>query len=127
MPTGRYTAIAAGRAHTCGINLQQKVVCWGDNGAGQSMPPVTGTGVPVDTGLGHRVGLVMGDEANGSQGGGKALGLPLVLFGLAVGVGVGVGTCAAPSRMVSPSAWHSAWASSLSHGAQPAGEQRSRR
>ena len=34
----------------------------------------------------------MGDEANGSQGGGKALGLPLVLFGLAVGVGVGVGT-----------------------------------
>ena len=24
----------------------------------------------------------MGDEANGSQGGGKALGLPLVLFGL---------------------------------------------
>lgn len=34
----------------------------------------------------------MGDEANGSQGGGKSLGLPLVLFGLAVGVGVGVGT-----------------------------------
>ena len=49
VPTGRYTAIAAGRAHTCGINLQ-KVVCW-DNSAGQSMPPETGTGVPVDTGL----------------------------------------------------------------------------
>ena len=39
VPKGDFTAIAAGAYHTCGLKVDGKLVCWGENPWGQADPP----------------------------------------------------------------------------------------
>ena len=56
-PTGgRYTQISAGKLHTCGVQLDGTVHCWGDDGRGQSSPP-EGEFLQVSAGGGHSCGV----------------------------------------------------------------------
>ena len=36
----RFTSISAGGRHTCGLQEDGIIVCWGDNSEGQSSPPL---------------------------------------------------------------------------------------
>src|SRR5205085_10727557 len=37
-PAGTFTQVSAGYIHTCGVNTDGTVACWGYNGSGQSTP-----------------------------------------------------------------------------------------
>jgi len=43
----RFTDIAAGQSHTCGVSTRASVHCWGDNRYGQSGQPLWASTVPV--------------------------------------------------------------------------------
>ncbi len=43
-PDGRFVQVAAGNRHVCGVRPDGRVVCWGDNTAGQTDAPVAGFG-----------------------------------------------------------------------------------
>ena len=55
-PPGRFTNLAAGVRHTCGIRLRGAVECWGDNAWGQSAAP-SGPFRTLSAGTGHTCGL----------------------------------------------------------------------
>lgn len=38
-PSGSFTAVSAGVVHTCGINQENWVQCWGDDAFGEAEPP----------------------------------------------------------------------------------------
>jgi actin-like ATPase involved in cell morphogenesis len=53
----RYSSISAGFAHTCAIQMEDKLIaCWGDNGAGQASPPPEQF-LAVSAGSGHTCGI----------------------------------------------------------------------
>ena len=54
--TGRYTQISAGKNHTCGVQQDGTVDCWGANGRGQSSPP-DGEFLQVSAGGAHTCGV----------------------------------------------------------------------
>jgi len=51
-----YTQVSAGDDHTCGLNENGSVACWGDNEFGQASPP-SGTFTQVSAGGFHTCGL----------------------------------------------------------------------
>ena len=55
-PAGRFSAVAAGNAHTCGIRDNNAIACWGNNAFGQSSAP-TGRFSAVAAGNAHTCGI----------------------------------------------------------------------
>ena len=55
-PPEGYTQISAGKLHTCGVQQDGTVDCWGANGRGQSTPP-EGEFLQVSAGGGHSCGV----------------------------------------------------------------------
>lgn len=70
----RFTGVAAGSYHSCGVHSDGSVVCWGENGWGQAEPP-TGRFSDVVAGARHSCGLesnmtitCWGDNTHGQTG-----------------------------------------------------------
>ena len=55
-PAGGYTAVAAGKAHSCAITVEGAVACWGDDTHRQIHEPA-GRYTAVSAGSGHTCGL----------------------------------------------------------------------
>jgi alpha-tubulin suppressor-like RCC1 family protein len=53
---GGFSSINAGYWHSCGVRTDNTLVCWGDNGVGQSTPPA-GTFLQVSAGYSNTCGL----------------------------------------------------------------------
>ena len=68
-PAGRFTAVGAGRGHSCGLRTNGRIVCWGSNVLGQSDAPA-GRFTAVSTRLGHTRGRRTGGriECRGAEG-----------------------------------------------------------
>ena len=56
-PTGVFTAVSAGYAHSCGLLADSRIACWGDNASGQLDAP-TGVFTAVSAGSWHTCGLL---------------------------------------------------------------------
>ncbi len=55
------TALSAGIGHTCGLNTEGVVTCWGDDSHGQSTPPDEPF-VSIDAGHDHTCGITLSGE-----------------------------------------------------------------
>ena len=53
---GKFTSVSAGGYHTCGLKVDNSVVCWGGNDYGQATPPA-GEFLSVSAGFYHACGL----------------------------------------------------------------------
>ena len=60
-PETRFTAIAAGLYHSCGVRTDNTITCWGNNEYGEADPP-TGTFTTVTVGQFHSCGLRTGQH-----------------------------------------------------------------
>ena len=54
--TVRFSAVAVGSYHACGLQVDETVTCWGENGAGQA-DALDGTFASVSAGFSHSCGL----------------------------------------------------------------------
>ena len=61
VPSGLFTAIAAGHGHSCGIRTGGEVVCWGFNRRGQATAP-SGLFTAIAAGHGYSCGMRTGGE-----------------------------------------------------------------
>jgi len=67
VPAGGFSAISAGKGHTCAINKQnQQLECWGDNSYDQSNAP-TGTFLAVAAGGQHTCAIEASPNPGTSQ------------------------------------------------------------
>ena len=71
IPIPTFTAISAGRAHTCAVRINQAIDCWGDNSNGQANAP-EGQHTAIAAGGSHTCALdtdqtidCWGDNSNG--------------------------------------------------------------
>ena len=55
-PDSTYTAVSAGRGHSCALNMDGTVHCWGNNSEGQASPPI-GQFTAIAGGDEHQCGL----------------------------------------------------------------------
>jgi len=53
----QFSQVSAGKSHTCGVKDDETVVCWGQDGLGQSTPP-PGSFRQVSAGTGHTCGVM---------------------------------------------------------------------
>ena len=54
--TGEFASVSAGDYHTCGVNRDSSVECWGNDNYGQATPP-TGEFASVSAGYDHACGM----------------------------------------------------------------------
>ncbi len=68
-----FTQVGAGGSHSCGLNADHKVVCWGANAYGQATAP-SGLFTQVSVGLIHSCGLTLEQSVHcwGNNGWGQA-------------------------------------------------------
>ena len=55
-PSGAFTAVSAGRQHSCGLRIDGTVTCWGSNFHGQAVAPL-GRFTAISAGFTHSCGV----------------------------------------------------------------------
>lgn len=73
-PDGEFTMVSSGDFHTCAVNTDSYVVCWGSDDDGESSPPALDGFVSVSSGETHSCGLMADGsvECWGANGDGES-------------------------------------------------------